>query len=786
MKLIHILLFTISMLSYSQQKTAIKGSITSEGKPIPFANISIENSTLGTSADLEGNFVLETEPGIYTLKIQAVGFKTERKTISTENYKNQSLNIELQEDMLGLDDVVISATRNRVNVKKTPVVVNVLSPKLFNATQSIAVAESLNYQPGVRVETNCQNCGFTQVRLNGLDGSYTQVLINRRAVFSALNSVYGLEQIPTSILDRIEVVRSGGSALYGSNAIAGTVNIITKDPILNSWEIATNFGIIDGQSTDRVFNANATVVSEDLNSGITVYGMKRDRDSYDANNDGFSELTELTNTSLGTKSFFKPNENSKITLDLTGIEEYRRGGDRLDLAPHLTDITEELDHNTLMGGLTYEFSNAEKTNNYSVYASGQHTDRKSFYGGLGGGRTAQDSITAANAYGNTNDLALLVGGQFTRYFKNNDVLTVGAEYNLNRTEDNIAGYHRFIDQEVNSIGTFAQYEWKPSEVFSALVGTRVDHVDIEGNYNIQQVNRTSNINQTVLSPRLTLFYNFAEIWRLRGGYARGFRAPQAFNEDLHISSVGGEPQFVILSEDLETEYSNAFTASLNYSKNFKKLQSNFLLEGFYTDLENPFTTVSTGATLPNGSILEEVRNGSGAYVAGTNFEMGISPSSKFTFQMGGTIQQSKYREGQVLFEADGTNPAETNIVIEDFVRNPSFYGYLNTNLRVFEESSIDVTGTYTGKMTVPVVVSDSGFLQLNESDPFFDLNIKLNHHFDLSDNLQMNIFAGFKNILNSYQDDFDIGATRDSDYVYGPSLPRTFFFGIKFGNLHNL
>ena len=122
---------------------------------------------------------------------------------------------------------MISATRNRVNVKKTPVVVNVLSPKLFNAT-NIAVAESLNYQPGVRVETNCQNCGFTQVRLNGLDGSYTQVLINSRAVFSALNSVYGLEQIPTSILDRIEVVRSGGSALYGSNAIAGTVNIITK------------------------------------------------------------------------------------------------------------------------------------------------------------------------------------------------------------------------------------------------------------------------------------------------------------------------------------------------------------------------------------------------------------------------------------------------------------------------------------------------------------------------------------------------------------------------------
>ncbi|WP_304037976.1 carboxypeptidase-like regulatory domain-containing protein, partial [Mesonia mobilis] len=100
MKLIHILLFTISMLSYSQQKIEIKGSITSEGKPIPFANISVENSMLGTSADLEGNFVLKIEPGTYTLKIQAVGFKTELKTISIENYKDQPLNIELQEDML--------------------------------------------------------------------------------------------------------------------------------------------------------------------------------------------------------------------------------------------------------------------------------------------------------------------------------------------------------------------------------------------------------------------------------------------------------------------------------------------------------------------------------------------------------------------------------------------------------------------------------------------------------------------------------------------------------------
>ncbi len=335
-------------------------------------------------------------------------------------------------------------------------VVNVLDAKLFNATQSISVADGLNYQPGVRVETNCQNCGFTQVRLNGLDGSYTQVLVNSRAVFSALNSVYGLEQIPASILDRIEVVRSGGSALYGSNAIAGTVNIITKEPVLNSWQIEGSLGLIDGKTPDRTLNVNATVVSEDLNSGITVYGMKRDRDSYDANNDGFTEITELKNNTLGTKAFIRPSDHSKLTLDFTALEEYRRGGDHLELAPHLTDITEQLDHNTVMGGLTYEITNDDKSNAFSLYTSAQYTDRKSFYGGLGGGRTRQDSISAANAYGNTDDLALLMGGQYTRHFKNShDILTIGSEYNLSSTQDNIPGYNRFIDQKVNSIGTFA-------------------------------------------------------------------------------------------------------------------------------------------------------------------------------------------------------------------------------------------------------------------------------------------------------------------------------------------
>jgi len=536
----------------------------------------------------------------------------------------------------------------------------------------------------------------------------------------------------------VEIVRSGGSALFGSNAIAGTVNIITKDPVLNTWEAGSYLGLVDGDTPDRVFNFNASLVADDLKSGATFFGIYRNRNDWDANGDGFTEMVELNNTTFGTKLFFKPTDLSRITIDATVLNEYRRGGDRLDLAPHLTDITEEITHNTIMGGLSYDFSNQKNTNNYSIYTSVQYTDRDSYYGGLGGGRTAQDRLTALNAYGITKDLAVASGFQFTKNFKR-DILTTGIEYNISNTEDIIEGYNRLIDQDVNSTGIYAQYEWKPNNKLSALIGSRLDYVDVNGFYSVGDIERNVDISQTALNPRFTLAYAFTDDLKFRGGYARGFRAPQAFNEDLHISSVGGEPQFVILSNNLKPEFSNAFTGSLNLTKDFNTTQTNFLIEGFYTSLVDPFTLVNSGVQFDNGSILEEVRNGQGARVYGANFELGISPSKKWLFQIGGTFQKSEYDEKQVLFETDGTTPNETDILVSEFV------------------------------------------LRLNETPSFFDFNFNAETHFDFSEDFQLTLNAGIKNVFNSFQDDFEVGATRDSDYVYGPALPRTFFVGIKIG-----
>ncbi len=769
------------------QSASLFGTIRSTEGPLEFATLRLEGPDFfqGTTTDESGNYRLANIPaGTFVLTISRLGYQTYTETIQLTANQELRHDVELEADRLQLDEVVVSATRYQLDRSDAPVVVSVVGERLFEATQSMALSEGLHFQPGVRVETNCQNCGFTQVRLNGLEGGYSQILINSRPVFSALNSVYGLDQIPTSIIDRVEVVRSGGSALFGSNAIAGTINIITKEPILNTWSVGSNFALIDGEVPDRTLNFNGSLVSDDLRSGVTFYGMTRKRNAFDANGDGFSEMTLLENNTIGAKAFFKPGYNSKITFDASAIREYRRGGDRLDLAPHFADITEELDHNTFLGGLTFDLYGDNDRNKFSTYLSGQTTQRDSYYGGLGGGRTAEDSTLALNAYGNTEDLALVSGLQLVRRIGARDVLTVGVEHQFSDVRDEIPGYNRLVDQQVTSSGVYAQYEWKPNERFTALLGARYDQTSVDGSYNIGAVQRQVDVSIGVLSPRATFLYDLTNDLQLRGGYARGFRAPQAFNEDLHISSVGGEPQFVILSDNLDKELSDAFTASLNYAHTFGRTQTNFLFEGFHTQLRQPFTIVSTGAVLPNGSILEEVRNGASARVSGFNVESSISPSGDFLFQLGGTLQQTRYEEAQILFEPEDGSSGETTVAVEEFVRTPTAYGYFVTNYRPNEHFSVDLTGAYTGPMIVPRVVSESGFLNLIESDPFLEFNLKLSYHFDLTEAFQLELSGGIQNAFNSYQDDFDIGPTRDSDFIYGPGRPRTFFVGVKVGDFH--
>ena len=235
------------------------------------------------------------------------------------------MNFEIEEDMVSLEGVVVSANRSETTRRTAPTLVNVMNMKTFEYTNSCNLAQGLNFQPGVRVENNCQNCGFQQVRINGLDGPYTQILIDSRPIFTALSGVYGLEQLPANMIDRVEVMRGGGSALFGSSAIAGTINIITKEPTRKSAQIShTLTGVGDGTAFDNNTMLNASLVTDDHKMGIAVFGQNRERAGYDYVGDGFTELPELKSQTLGMRSYIKTDTYSKLTLQYHHLQAYRR------------------------------------------------------------------------------------------------------------------------------------------------------------------------------------------------------------------------------------------------------------------------------------------------------------------------------------------------------------------------------------------------------------------------------------------------------------------------------
>lgn len=249
------------------------------GEHLSFVTVALKGTVLNTVTDKTGHYFLKNLPeGEFTLEVSMLGYETESRRVTLKKGETLEENFEIDKSASQLDGVVVSANRNETKRRMAPTLVKVLDSKIFENTCSQNLSQGLIFQPGVRVENNCQNCGFTQVRINGLEGKYTQILIDSRPIFSSLAGVYGLEQIPTNMIDRVEVVRGGGSALFGSSAIAGTINIITKEPRTNSGSLAHTFTNINGAGAfDNNTTMNLSLVSADNRAGAYVYGQNRIR-----------------------------------------------------------------------------------------------------------------------------------------------------------------------------------------------------------------------------------------------------------------------------------------------------------------------------------------------------------------------------------------------------------------------------------------------------------------------------------------------------------------------------
>lgn len=733
----------------------ISGHVVEEGAEngIAYASVYIVETGEGTMSNESGQFEFRNmTPGKYTIRVSMVGYRTSVKEVVVHKDYVSVIHFKLKVEGVAIDEVVVSANRNEVSRKDAPVVVSIASMKLFETVNSPDLAKSLNYITGLRVENNCQNCGFPQVRINGLEGPYSQVLINSRPVVSALGGVYGLEQIPVNMIERVEVVRGGGSALFGANAVGGTVNIITKDPVSNSFSVNSNFSCYNGSSWKQNVGANVSLVSQDNSYGIAAYANYRNRNPYDHDGDGFSELGKVNINTFGLRTYYRPTHTSRLSMEYHTTNELRRGGNKFDLEPHESDITEQTKHVINSGGLAYDLGWNNYRSKVSLFASVQHIDRNSYYG-------AQRD---PNAYGKTDDLTWVVGASYTGQIRNflfaPATFTGGVEYQENLLHDIMTGYNRDMEQNVRIASAFLQNEWS-MRYFSLLVGLRADKHNL--------------IDKPIFSPRVNLLYKPSKAFQARLTYSTGFRAPQAYDEDLHVTAVGGEGVLIRLADGLDEERSNSFSGSVDWSTSFGHWQANILVEGFYTDLRGVFVLEDVGVNA-DGFAVKERRNGEGARVYGANIDAKIAHGKDVSLQVGFTMQKSRYKRPEVWTEVGGVE-----LTTRRMMRTPDLYGYFTLATTPVKNLDLSLSGTYNGSMIVPHY---AGFIEndrMETTPDFFDLNLKASYTFILHDHINLQLNAGVQNILNAFQSDLDKGEFRDSGYFYGPTQPRTFFVGVK-------
>ena len=654
-------------------------------------------------------------------------------------------------DTIRLRQVVVTATQHATTRSEAPTAVGVVDGIQMEAVSAVDLGQALNYCTGLRVVNTCQNCGANEVRINGLGQAYSQILIDSRPVNSALAGVYLLDQLPTALIDRVEVLRGGGSALYGSNAIAGVVNVITREPRTNGASVGNTTSLVGGRAWDYSNSFNASVVSDDRRAGLAIYGHNRSRQPYDRNGDGYSEVGLLKARMVGFRGYLRPTDFSKLSLEYHNIHDFRRGGDRFDMPSPLAHISEGGEHDIHSANLKWDWLPASGVRHATLFASVQHVDRQSYYG------ERADSEPTGTAYGYTQELTVNYGALYSRHFDTLWFLpaefTAGLEHTLDRLHDHTLDSPDTLHQHIGILSGYLQNEWKDSRR-SFLVGARID--------------KHTMIASPVVSPRLNLRYAASDHLTLRAGYASGFRAPQVYDEDLHVGAVNGELYKITNAPDLRMERSHSLTASADLCFHIGSLEADLLVEGFYTCIGDAFVNELVFEDTSSGYLHYERRNADGAKVMGLNAEMTLSPIEAMRLQLGGTWQSSLYT-GQGKEWAEGQYERRLE-------RTPDLYAYLTGVYTPMRGLQFTATGTFTGPM---LVYHNGDEIQKVTTPSFLDLSLKASYTIPFGESTLLELSLGVRNLFNSYQHDLDSGPERDAAYIYGPSLPRTIFAGAK-------
>ncbi len=721
----------------------IKGVVVDEdGNWVKDADVIIPEKNIVTKTNKTGNFVFEISGGG---AIHVEVYKKGYLPASTKIIKIAKRdNIKVSKFVLSksfLEEIVVTGTATPKLYREAPVKTFIASKKDIEKKGAQNLADSLEIVTGVRVENNCQNCNFTQVRINGMEGKYCQVLINGMPVVSALAGVYALEQIPANMIEKFEVVKGGGSSLYGGNAVGGVVNVMLREATKSGIKFSINREMIKNKPNTSL-NLNYDYIAPNPNTKASLFSNFQRREPVDYDGDGFSDLGELSLLSVGSNfSHFFNKVNGDLKLSFSVISEERRGGNKFDLPEHYADIAESIRTKRLDFFARWE-QTFSKVSILKINSSFSYTKRKSYYG------SGQDP----NAYGDTENPVFYGELQYYNFSLTNHSVIAGLSFKSDEINDFAPAYDRIIDETYRNFGFYLQDEINFGQKLKLLFGVRGD--------------RHSEIENIIFSPRVSISFTGLKDFTLRFTYSTGFRAPQVFDEDLHITQVGGEGMTIVNRAGLKEEKSYSLTFGLDFGKQVKNKLYRFSIGGFYNRLNDVFTLDEVDSS--GDYMLMERFNSDGAKIYGVELEAGFQIGGVFEIFTGWTLQRSEY---------DTPEPDFNSMKI---FRTPELYGSLRFNWDIKNFPDINVDLNYTGPMKAPHYAGYITEDVLEDTDPFIVVNIKLIKRFELYSKNSITMTASLLNAFDSFQKDLDKGIYRDAGYVYGPRIPRTFRVGIKY------
>ena len=672
----------------------ISGKITTEnGDEIPYANVYLKKTKIGTSSDDNGFYKLKkVTKDSYTLIVSSIGFKTKSIKINITSDEKIIRNVTLLEDN-SLDEIVISGTLRPVSKSNSPVPIEVYSETFFKKNPTPSIFESLQNVNGVRPQLNCSVCNTGDIHINGLEGPYTFVLIDGMPLVSGLSTVYGLTGIPQALIERVEIVKGPASTLYGSEAVGGIINVITKKaanaPILSTDIMASSWGEVN---TDISMSYKASEKVQGL-LGVNYFNYQN---RIDNNNDNFTDMTLQNRISIFNKINIERKSNKVFTIAGRYVYEDRWGGE-MDWEKEFRGgnqiYGESIYTNRWETFGTYELPTAENLS-FQFSANGHYQD--SFYG-----ETSYDAeqlvgfgqLVYNKQVGEKHDLLLGAAYRYTFYDDN-----TFATLNENGIENNPSVIHL--------PGVFAQDEISLTARKKLLLGVRWDNNSMHGN---------------IFSPRVNYKWSSRDksnIVRLSAG--NGFRVANVFTED-HAALTGART--VEFNGELDPETS--WNTNVNYVKKI--------------NTENSFITIDASAfyTYFNNRILPDYESDPNkiiyANLEGSSVSQGISLNADLLFTNGLAINA-----GATLMEVSVT---ENNIKRKQLLTE-SFSGVWSISYDFGNDFSIDYTGNLYGPMRLPLLGEND---PRDEYSPWFSIqNIQLSKKFSNS----WEVYGGVKNLLN--------------------------------------